>query len=122
VAAFSDPTVRHLQRMSPRTANGAFRLVSHVRNAGVPLWVSSALRTSAEQADLRRRGLSQTLRSKHLTGEAFDIDVHGFGRDQIPLWWLYNLGSLGEQLGLRWGGRWSGFRDYGHFEDMRSIR
>jgi len=51
-----------------------------------------------------------------LSGLAFDVDVFGFGRDEIPLWWFYQLGALGEQLGFRWGGRWSGLRDYGHFE------
>ena len=114
--AFSDPTIRHLQSLEPQVASAAFSLVSHVRNHGVPLWISSSVRSPAEQERLVRSGNSRTMRSRHLTGQAFDVDVLGFGRDQVPVWWWYQLGTLGEQLGLRWGGRWTGLRDYGHFE------
>lgn len=122
MATFSDPTLGHLRQLAVPTAAMAVHMVIAVRNSGVPLFISSSLRTRATQAGFFRQGLSATLRSKHLTGQAFDIDVLGFGRDQIPKWWLYNLGAFGEQHGLRWGGRWKFPRDFGHFEDVRSIR
>ena len=62
------------------------------------------------------------MRSGHLTGDAFDVDVHGFARARIPRWWFYELGRLGESLGLRWGGRFSAFWDPGHFENPRRAR
>jgi len=122
VVAFQDRTVAHLQSMDQRSAMQAFRMVSAVRSVGVPLHISSALRSGAEQAELVRTGRSKTLRSKHLTGRAFDVDVLGFSRDQIPRWWFYQLGSLAEQLQLRWGGNFRGFWDPGHFEDARVAR
>jgi len=97
-------------------------MLTHVRTVGVPLIVTSSLRIPAEQAELVRTGRSQTFRSKHLTGQAFDVDVHGFGRSEIPRWWFYQLGSLAEPLGLRWGGNFRGFWDPGHFEDARALR
>ena len=118
----SDPTLRHLQQLGLRTGDAAFRMVSHVRQVGVPLIVTSSVRTPAQQAVLVRSGLSKTLRSKHLTGSAFDVDVHGFARTDIPKWWFYQLGALAEPLGLRWGGNFRGFWDPGHFEDARAIR
>ena len=120
--AFQDATIGHLQRLAPGTAAPAFRLVSHVRSAGIPLHITSGVRTPRAQRDLLVRGRSQTTRSRHLTGQAFDVDVLGFGRDQIPRWWFYQLGSLAQPLGLRWGGNFSGFWDPGHFEDARAVR
>jgi len=107
----------HLQRLSPDIQNAAWWLVYYARSAGVPLKITSSTRSNAEQAALVRGGMSQTLKSKHLTGQAFDVDVEGWARDDIPLWWWEGLGQLGEYLGFRWGGRWTGLRDYGHFEN-----
>jgi len=57
------------------------------------------------------------MRSAHLQGQAFDVDIHGLGRDDVPLWFWYDLGYFAEWIGFRWGGRWSDPRDYGHFEN-----
>jgi len=118
----SDPSVRQIQQLDGNAREAAVRLVTHVRQAGVPLIVTSALRLPAEQAELVRTGRSKTLRSKHLSGLAFDVDVHGFDRSSIPRWWFYQLGALAEPLGLRWGGNFRGFWDPGHFEDARTPR
>ena len=120
--AFTDRTRAHLVSLDLATALPALRLVSHVRNAGVPLHITSSRRTAAEQVLLVKAGRSKTKRSKHLTGRAFDIDVLGFARTDIPKWWFYQLGALAEPLGLRWGGNFRGFWDPGHFEDARAIR
>jgi len=118
----ADPTLGHLNQLAPDTGLAAFRLVQFVRSKGIPLTITSSRRTAAQQRIQVLRGNSLTLQSKHIGGHAFDVDVHGFNRSDIPIWWFYQLGWLGEQLGLRWGGRWTGFRDYGHFEDPRAIR
>ena len=107
--------------MDLATALPALRLVSHVRNVGIPLHITSALRTRVRQVQLLAEGRTKTLQSKHLTGQAFDVDVLGFARGDVPRWWWYQLGSLAEPLGLRWGGNFRGFWDPGHFEDSRSA-
>ena len=99
----------------------AYYLVYIVRTAGFPLQITSTLRTREEQASLVRLGRSDTLRSKHLVGQAFDVDVHGYDRDAVPLWFWEAVGQLGEYLGLRWGGRFAYPRDYGHFENPRAV-
>lgn len=120
MAHVPDATLRHIYALSPDIQDAAYYLVLIVRNAGFPLQITSSVRTRAEQAALVRAGRSRTLRSAHLSGQAFDVDVHGYGREQIPLWFWEQLGWLGEYLGLQWGGRWSGFRDYGHFQNPYS--
>lgn len=111
----------HIRALSPDIQDAAFWLVYIARNAGFPLQITSSVRTRAEQATLFRMSLSRTTRSKHLTGQAFDVDIHGIGRDQVPLWFWQALGDLGEYLGLEWGGRWTDFRDYGHFANPYAV-
>jgi len=83
----------------------------------VPLIVTSARRSLAEQQALLAQGRTRTLNSKHLTGQAFDIDVYGWNRDDVPRAFWYILGPWAESnLGLVWGGRWSSIFDPGHFE------
>jgi len=117
VAHVPDATLQHIYQLSPDIQLAAWYMVYLVRSAGIPLQITSTLRTRDEQSALVASGRSQTFSSKHLTGQAFDVDIHGWGRDEIPEWWFYQLGELGEALGLRWGGRFSGFWDPGHFEN-----
>ena len=91
-------------------------------HGGLPAVITSALRTQAQQEALYAQGrttpgaiVTWTLRSKHLTGHAFDIDMLGHTPASVPreVWdWC---GRVGEALGLAWGGRWS-VADLRHFE------
>ncbi len=90
-----------------------------LRSVGVPLWVSSGRRDPATQRRLVQAGRSLTLNSKHLSGRAFDVDVLGFARDDVPLSFWHLLGPWAEsQLGLRWGGRFRSLKDFAHFEEI----
>jgi hypothetical protein len=67
--------------------------------------------------------VSWTTRSAHLDGRAIDICPYMQwqlnGPDKLqwdgsdPVWAA--IGRIGEELGLRWGGRWKQ-KDWGHFE------
>lgn len=97
-------------------------LVSAVRAAGFPIVITSAARSPQEQAHLVATGRSLTLNSRHVDRLAFDVDVEGFNRDDVPQWFWEALGPYAERyLGLRWGGRWRSLRDYGHFEEPRAA-
>ena len=121
MAHVPDSTLRHIENLSPDLQDAAFWLVYVVRSAGIPLQITSSVRTRAEQAEFVRLGVSRTERSAHMVGQAFDVDIHGWGRDEIPMWFWEELGWLGEYLGLRWGGRFSGFWDPGHFENPWAV-
>lgn len=98
--------------------------------AGIPLLIVATGRTDLEQADLVRTGHSRVLRSLHQDGLAIDVapyaiyQLHGDDKLQWdttdPVW--RKLGRLGEDLGLRWGGRFTPLNaqgvgwDPGHFE------
>jgi len=114
---------RALDDLSPRFKPLAMELLARCVEAHIPVLVVDTLRTPAEHAANLANGVSWTVRSKHLDGDAIDIvpysvyDLHGPGKLQWdagdPIW--QKLGAIGERLGLRWGGRWKQ-KDMGHFE------
>ena len=113
----ADNTLNLLLDLDPAIQPTAFRFINLGRQYGFPVVVTSGRRTVAEQQRLVAAGRSTTMKSKHLEGLAFDIDMYGWNRDSVPSWvWWDWMGPMGEQIGLRWGGRWSTFVDVGHFE------
>ena len=80
--------------------------------------VSCGLRTEKEQEDLVARGSSQTMKSKHLTGDAVDVVAYIGSR----ISWELNLyddiadafkeASVREGVGIKWGASW-------HIPDLR---
>ena len=79
----------------------------------VDFGVSCGLRTEKEQEDLVARGASQTMKSKHLTGDAVDVVAYIGSR----ISWELNLyddiadafkeASVREGVGIKWGASWS---------------
>jgi len=111
-----DRTNELLQQTSDRIFSEVYWLLVIGRHFGLPVVLTEVRRGFARQQSLRAQGLSQTLKSKHLTGDAIDIDMRGFAPDDVPLEVWQWMGELGEALGLRWGGRWKSLLDLRHFE------
>ena len=80
--------------------------------------VTCGLRTEKEQEELVARGASQTMKSKHLTGDAVDVVAYIGSR----ISWELNLyddiadafkeASIKEGVSIRWGASW-------HIPDLR---
>lgn len=96
---------------------------------GIPLIVIDTDRTTAEQQEKLAQGVSWTNNSKHLPqppegkSEAIDVCPTVYLAMKLwnpsgPLW--QKIGSIGEQAGMFWGGRWThinnGHGDPGHFQ------
>ncbi len=87
---------------------------------GIPVRITETIRSQERQRELYAQGRTRpgpvvtwTLNSAHLSGRAFDFTVVGAPEyDDDPEAWEF-AGTLGEDLGMRWGGS---FGDYGHFE------
>ena len=81
--------------------------------------VTCGLRNIQEQEELVARGASQTMNSKHLTGDAVDVVAY---IDGSRISWELNLyddiadafkeASIREGVGIRWGASW-------HIPDLR---
>ena len=114
-----DPTQAQVDTLDPEMAWRAAALINALRDEGYPAGIVAlgARRTPSEQAPLVREGRSLTLRSRHLSGRAFDLDILGVNRDSVPEWFWTQVGIWAERwLGLKWGGRWTSPRDLAHFE------
>lgn len=116
---------RKLDDLSPRMMPLAMQLIARCVEAGIMVMIVDTKRTPEEQAANVAKGVSWTLRSKHLTGDAIDIcpfavyDLHGPDKLQWdggdPVW--RKIGAIGEALGLKWGVVKNGQQiDPGHFE------
>ena len=114
---------RALDDLSDRFRPLAMALIARCVEAGIMVMVIDTLRTPEEQEENIRKGVSWTRNSRHLTGDAIDIcpyEVYESAGPDKLLWdgtdtiWT-RIGRIGEELGLRWGGRWKQ-RDYSHFE------
>ena len=113
----ADQTAQLIQELTPWARYHAIELINAARiELGLPAVITSAKRNLEQQKELLRTGRTRTLQSKHLLGQAFDVDMYGYNRDQVPAYVYQALGELGERFGLTWGGRFVSFRDVGHFE------
>lgn len=109
-----DRTDELLDTLEPDVAERAWWLIYSARRSGIPMHIISA-RRSYEQ----NRDVGGAARSLHLVGQAFDVAVAGYSRDQIPESWWHQVGTWAESnLGLRWGGRFlhAGQKDVNHFD------
>jgi len=129
---------RRLDDLNPWFKPLAIELLARCVEAGIGVIIVDTLRTPEEHAENLRRGVSWTKHSKHLDGLAIDIAPYEqyalHGPDKIrwdekdPVW--LRIGLIGEQLGLRWGGRWGpphGKKqprvkaDLGHLEYIKPV-
>lgn len=114
---------KRLDTLDSRFKPLAIELLARCVEARIPVIIINTRRTQEEQLAARANGNSWIIHSKHQDGLAIDICplsayvLHGSMKlqwDANDLVWA-RIGELGEQLGLRWGGRWKQ-RDLGHFE------
>lgn len=84
--------------------------------------VTEGMRTLDKQKQLKAKGASQTLKSRHLTGHAVDLAVLVDGEVRWD-WPLYTkLGALVKEAAkiegvhVEWGGDWLKFKDGPHFQ------
>lgn len=121
---------RSLNDLDSRARPLFCELIAQAAAEGIPVMIVNVLRNDEEQADNLARGVSATLKSKHLPqlpeGKSLAIDICPYdtfslhGSDKLkwdtsdPAW--AKLGEIGESIGLRWGGRWKKPLDPGHFE------
>lgn len=124
-AAIPGSASRDPLRLCPCIRAKYVDLVTEAKAAGITLAVIETSRDAARQAHYRRIGVSRTLKSLHLPQPphglslAFDVAPKDYLRLKGwfpggPLW--LSLGKLGCALGLEWGGNWSGWKDYPHFQ------
>lgn len=109
---------RSLQRLEGLD-EGLVRVVKRaIQITDVDFGVIQGLRTIEEQRELVRKGASQTMKSKHLTGDAVDLMAYIGGKGSWELTVYDNIAdamkvaAIDEDVAIRWGAAW-------HIDDIR---
>ena len=113
--------ITELNSLHPYFRDQIIELIKQCKAKGIELAVVEAYRTPSKQNEYRSMGKKYTRSaggySKHQYGLAIDVVpiVDSIAVwDNLALW--KKVGTTGEKLGLRWGGRWRHPYDPGHFE------
>ena len=126
---------RSLDDLHPHVRAMAEQLLANAAATGIPLTVTSTLRSMASQAALYAQG--RTAPGRIVTNGRPGFSYHNFGLAlnvvpvellALPNWgdtpdhqahtdalWA-RVGTIGKRLGFRWGGKFSRLRDRPHFE------
>lgn len=107
---------RQISKLVPELVNLFFEFEYQCHKQGLEFIVTCTTRTEEEQKALVLAGKSRTLKSKHLTGKAFDIAVMKDGKVTWDFDDYKPYGAIGEKVGLIWGGSWKRLKDGPHFE------
>ena len=109
----------YLQDLTPEMQDRTKQLIAYANSKGYDVEITSGYRTPEKQAELREKYKNEPGRvaknSAHCAGKAVDISVYknGVKSDEG-----YNL--LGQyaksELGMRWGGDFSTYRERWHFD------
>jgi len=126
---------RNLADLNPHMHLLAERLLTRADRAGIPLTVICTFRSMEEQAELYAQGRTKPGAivtnarpgySYHNFGLAIDVvptrllmmknwgDTPEYAPEADALW--HQLGSLGVDIGLTWGGDFTTLKDRPHFE------
>ncbi|ECE5860676.1 M15 family peptidase [Salmonella enterica subsp. enterica] len=90
----------------------------------VDFGVIEGLRTRERQKELVATGKSQTMKSRHLTGNAIDVYAYPAGEPTGSWEWKYyeqiakafRLASQQTGIPVEWGGDWKTLKDGPHFQ------
>jgi hypothetical protein len=115
------PMIADLDALHPYFKDKINTLISICKSKGIELAIVETYRTRSKQNEFKAMGKKYTRsaggHSKHQYGLAVDVVpvIDSVAQwDNVKLW--RKVGAIGEQLGLRWGGRWKNPYDPGHFE------
>lgn len=116
---------RDVTDLLPAARERAEAMLVATEQAGYPVFITSTLRTFHEQDELHAQGRTTSGsivtnarggESRHNHGLAFDVAfVRPAGEDIFDGPWD-QIGAIGRDLGLEWGGDWTGFVDRPHFQ------
>ena len=91
---------------------------------GFTIHIRQGVRTQADQRRYVASGASKTLNSRHLTGDALDLEVKYAGKktDAQDWHWVRKINTVMQQasrdvgIPVEWGGNWKTFKDGFHFQ------
>lgn len=121
---------RDLNELNPEVQKRARDFLAKAKAAGFDVLVTSTFRDAASQNSIYAQGRTKpgtkvtnakAGQSWHNFRCAFDIvPLISVGDKKVADWndmkKFHALGKIGRECGLEWGGDWTSFKDYPHFQ------
>jgi peptidoglycan LD-endopeptidase CwlK len=109
----------NIAKLAPNTRKAATEWYNWCVANGIDILIYETIRTEEQQRENVRKGVSQTMKSYHLVGQALDFvpivngkaDWNGYDRPDIK-----KAIAKAKQLGFEWGGDWKGLVDKPHLQ------
>lgn len=116
---FGERSLRNLEGVNPKLQQLAKEALQESK---VDFLITEGLRTKERQKELVAKGLSNTMKSKHITGHAIDIvpypiDWNDWGKF-LEIYEVFKVASAKNGIKFRWGGDWN---MNGTFKDERFM-
>lgn len=110
----------NISKLANNTKRKALQWYEYCVKNNIEILIYETIRTKEKQREYVKKGVSKTMKSYHLVGQALDfVPVDKKGN---PLWNGYDLPKVkkaiqyAKQLGFTWGGDWKGFVDKPHLQ------
>ncbi|MBT2736173.1 M15 family metallopeptidase [Bacillus sp. ISL-7] len=109
----------NIEKLADNTKIAALKWHDYLVKNNIDILIYSTIRTVDEQRANVKKGVSQTMKSYHIVGQALDFVPVVKGQ---PKWDGYNDSNIKEaiaeakRLGFEWGGDWKSFVDQPHLQ------
>lgn len=116
---YNQRNLDNIEKLAPNTKKATLELYNFAVQNNIEILIHETIRTLEQQKINVAKGASQTMKSYHLVGQAFDFvptseavtDWNGYKREDIR-----RFIEHAKSLGFEWGGDWTSFVDPCHMQ------
>lgn len=116
---YHEINLENLQKLGDKTKEVALKWYEYLIENGIDVLIYETIRTKEQQEEYVRKGVSKTMKSYHLVGQALDFvpvkdgkaDWNGYDEPVIK-----KAIAKAKELGFTWGGDWKTFKDKPHLQ------
>ncbi|KIU12358.1 M15 family metallopeptidase [Bacillus subtilis] len=112
----------NINKLADNTKAAAKKLLAYAEKNKIGVLIYGTIRTEAQQRQNVNKGVSQTMKSYHLVGQALDfVPTGGYSKSDTK-WNGYGTANIkkfiayAKSIGFEWGGDWKGFVDQPHLQ------
>ncbi|MEZ3608290.1 M15 family metallopeptidase [Bacillus subtilis] len=112
----------NINKLADNTKAAAKKLLAYAEKNKIGVLIYETIRTEAQQRQNVNKGVSQTMKSYHLVGQALDfVPTGGYSKSDTK-WNGYGAADIkkfiayAKSIGFEWGGDWKGFVDQPHLQ------
>lgn len=116
---YHERNLKNIEKLADHTKEAAMKWHNYLVENDIDILIYETIRIEAQQKENVRKGVSQTIKSYHLVGQALDFvpvdgartDWNGYMKPDIQ-----KAVKEAKRLGFEWGGDWKKFIDRPHLQ------